>query len=89
MRRGSVTQQRFFKHWAEAGSVLQLTWTIYRNNRINIDVNCIAGHAKKLTFGMIDEFDSCPAITGRGQEFLLDCNGNRIPGLWIAVDTVI
>lgn len=40
-------------------------------------------------FGTIDELGSCPAITGRGQEFLLDCNGNRIFGLWMVVDAAI
>lgn len=40
-------------------------------------------------FGTIDEFGSCPAIDGRGQEFLLDRNGNRIPGLGIVVDAAI
>lgn len=37
-------------------------------------------------FGTIDESGSCSAIQGRGQDFLFDRQGGRIPGLWIVID---
>jgi phenylacetate-CoA ligase len=37
-------------------------------------------------FGAIDSAGACVAIDGRAQEFLLDRDGNRIPGLSIVID---
>jgi phenylacetate-CoA ligase len=37
-------------------------------------------------FGTIDASGVCTAIDGRAQEFLLDRDGNRIPGLSIVID---
>lgn len=37
-------------------------------------------------YGRIGEHGECAAIDGRGQEFLVDRSGNRIPGLSIVID---
>jgi phenylacetate-CoA ligase len=37
-------------------------------------------------YGQIDAGGECLAIDGRGQEFLVDRSGNRIPGLAIVID---
>lgn len=37
-------------------------------------------------YGAIDAQGRCPAIDGRGQEFLVDRSGRRIPGLAIVID---
>lgn len=37
-------------------------------------------------YGGIDARGHCPAIDGRGQEFLVDRSGRRIPGLAIVID---
>jgi phenylacetate-CoA ligase len=37
-------------------------------------------------YGAIDAEGACAVIDGRGQEFLLDRHGNRIPGLSIVID---
>lgn len=39
-------------------------------------------------FGAIDATGCCPTIDGRDQEFLVDRQGNRIPGLAIVIDEV-
>jgi len=37
-------------------------------------------------YGAIDAANRCPVIDGRGQEFLVDRGGRRIPGLAIVID---
>ena len=37
-------------------------------------------------YGLVGADGSCPAIDGRGHEFLVDRYGNRIPGLAIVID---